>query len=277
MKKLFMFPAIVIALMFSLVSCEKEEMEIMEEEIEIMEEEVRIFISGTNISNSKSSSTTGQEAQDGDTISISRDVNVLMYAENLNGQPYSAEWHIAMSDSDYPDGFYSDPFSSHGDQILYKFNDNGIYLIRLFSASGILIKKFYVSVTGLPGKIGDEIFRLEKKNLYDPETGQSKKFLFAYYKYRGDINGFVDSDQTYAFLTRCNGGNSEFTVTEKLEKYKYCEGNYYYFILEEEDYVEFYKVYFFWSTDPNNGGCIDENQYYSNLFDLKTHSIKFTW
>jgi len=289
----FSLTLVVISTVFT--SCKKDELLIPSNKQEVIEEnpvdngtgenpvensEVKIFLKSQN--GLKSSTESPSEMKDGDTISFPCDINVLMYAEDQNGQPISGNWNMVAVKSDCPAGYYTSSTnqSSNEDQMMGNFTECGVYKVFFHVYTGTssngglysnIVKTFYISIEGTPGKTGDNIFRLEKKTFNNTVTGETKKLLYVYYKFSTG-----DSNETYAFLYK-NAGTEYAPQNIKMKRWPFSKENYYYFTLEEDSTANCYAVFFFLSTAPIHGGKCDANQYLSSFLDRSENRIKFAW
>ncbi len=276
MKKRIVIVMVILGAFFA--SCQKENLPI------IKKGKVRIFLSAQGSNNQFKSEQKSSEVKSGDTVEFPRNINILMYAEDENGQAIRGNWDISLEQSDNPIG-YSSPNQEEnysGDQISNDFKEYGIYKVSFgkfinYGSIDVLIN-FYVRINGVPGKVGDGynnnyIFRMEKKELYNFSNGQSslKKLFFIYFKYRKNIL----EKQAYMQLSLHHNGIGRMLSSVKLKKWEFSKENYYYCIIDPQQIRKelgkgvtmdgsYYQALFIITDNNGQGGLVDPNNYVSS-------------
>lgn len=193
----------------------------------------------------------------GDTVSCLRDVNTIALAFNdATNQLISVHWQISYVN--LLNELESKNF--HGSQIANKFENLGVYEVKvsLDPSFTILEHVFYISVEGIPGRLGDGpennyIFRLERKDGAYYEIFQKYKHVLN----EGD-SAFIE----YSYLD--SNGNQIAFGQVGISKYP-SNSDYFYTILND-DIAATIKIVFKY-IESNGAIKVDLNTYLSSWSD----------
>ncbi len=274
-RNLKVFVVAILALIMSLFlfdSCNQEE-------FAAPKMKIKIFVSSSPSNDGLKSAALTTEVAIGDTVVQTRDINILMWAVDENGQPISGFWKLEVAKTDYSQMTNIRPLNPAanftGDQIAYRFNEIGLYKVTFGTYKQATASDpeqinaqivFYVRIYGNPGKVGDDadhnyIFRLENKSVYDLEAQKPKNLAFAYFKFEAAQN--MNPEQAYVRFTDFQKDGSELTKMIHLMRWPFSRDYYYFTIEKSETSLGRYRLLYLISDTRGFMGVVDNNNYLS--------------